>query len=229
MMRTKLLAVALLALFGTAAGAAVALPSGGQTAPAAVEAANTASIKIVAQGGTCPVEFCFSPANRTVYQVGTVTWTNVSGVEHTVTRCSIPACPVNGGTGVNPFFNKTALPGASVSVTFHGAGTYNYYCEIHGYLMHGTITVKPFAIATSSLPAGTVGTPYSATLAVHGGKAPITWSIASGSLPKGLSLASTGKISGTPTAKGTSSFTLRAKDASTTPLVATRALSISVS
>lgn len=227
MMRTKLLAVALLALAGTAAGAVVALPSGGQPAPA-VGAANSASIKIVAQGGTCPVEFCFSPANRTVYQVGTVTWTNVSGVEHTVTRCSTPACPVNGGTGVNPFFNKTALPGASVSVTFHGAGTYNYYCEIHGYLMHGTITVKPFAIATASLPGGTVNTPYSATLAVHGGKAPIAWSIASGALPKGLGLGS-GKISGTPTATGTFAFTLRAKDSSTSPLVATRKLSITVS
>jgi hypothetical protein len=55
-----------------------------------------------------------------------------------------------------------------------------------------------FSITATSLPNGTVNTAYSATLAASGGTTPYRWSIASGTLPAGLSLAaSTGVISGT--------------------------------
>lgn len=65
-------------------------------------------------------------------------------------------------------------------------------------------------IVTSDLPSGEVGTAYSQTLVATGDN-PIIWSIASGSLPPGLSLdESTGKISGTPTAVGKASFTVEA-------------------
>jgi hypothetical protein len=85
----------------------------------------------------------------------------------------------------------------------------------------------PLAITTSSLPSGTVGTAYSQTLAATGGKAPRTWSLASGTLPAGLSLgASTGVISGTPTAAGTASFTVRVTDY--IGATASKALSIAI-
>jgi hypothetical protein len=71
-----------------------------------------------------------------------------------------------------------------------------------------TVVPGPLTITTTSLPAATVGVAYSATLAATGGTPPYTWSIASGALPAGLTLApSTGQISGTATATGTSSFT----------------------
>ena len=64
-----------------------------------------------------------------------------------------------------------------------------------------TIAPVPLAIGTSSLPSGFVGTAYSATLAATGGTTPYTWSLTAGTLPAGLSLnATTGAISGTPTA-----------------------------
>ena len=65
-------------------------------------------------------------------------------------------------------------------------------------------------ITTDTLPDGKVGEAYSQTLTADG-TAPITWSIDSGNLPAGLSLnKDTGKISGTPTAAGSSTFTVKA-------------------
>jgi Leucine-rich repeat (LRR) protein len=81
------------------------------------------------------------------------------------------------------------------------------------------------AITTTSLSGGTVGTAYSRTLAATG-DAPITWSITVGNLPGGLSLnASTGEISGTPTAANTFNFTVRATNGAGND---TKALSIAV-
>src|SRR5713101_8034549 len=81
-----------------------------------------------------------------------------------------------------------------------------------------TVTVtnpSVLSVTTSSLPDGTVGSPYSAALAAAGGSPPYTWALTAGSLPAGLSLAtSTGAISGTPTTAGTSSFTVQVTIAS---------------
>lgn len=77
-----------------------------------------------------------------------------------------------------------------------------------------TIAVAtPVSITTVSLPGGTVGVAYSQTTAATGGTTPYTWSLFTGALPAGLLLTtSTGKISGTPTTPGTSTFELRATD-----------------
>ena len=64
------------------------------------------------------------------------------------------------------------------------------------------------SITTTTLPGGKAGDAYSQTLAATG-TAPITWSIESGSLPAGLTL-SGDTISGTPTAAGTFTFTVKA-------------------
>ena len=59
----------------------------------------------------------------------------------------------------------------------------------------------PLVISTVSLPNGQVGNAYSTTLTSSGGTTPYSWLLTSGTLPAGLSLnASTGTISGTPTA-----------------------------
>jgi len=56
------------------------------------------------------------------------------------------------------------------------------------------------AVTTTSLPAAQVGKAYTTTLTATGGTPPLTWSIAAGSLPAGLSFTpSTGVIAGTPT------------------------------
>lgn len=62
-----------------------------------------------------------------------------------------------------------------------------------------------------SFGSGSVGFAYSQSFTATG-SSPITYSVLSGSLPAGLSLAGN-TISGTATAAGTSSFTLRATNA----------------
>jgi hypothetical protein len=87
----------------------------------------------------------------------------------------------------------------------------------------------PVAIVTSSLPDGRKGSPYSAILTATGGQAPLRWSISSGSLPPGLALdTATGVISGTPTVKGTWSFTVKVVDSAVNPTSDTRPLSLRV-
>lgn len=66
---------------------------------------------------------------------------------------------------------------------------------------------------TPAPPEGVVGTPYSFTFVTEGGTAPHTLARQSGSLPPGLSLASDGKLSGTPTTAGSFSFYVEAVDA----------------
>nr|WP_269800651.1 putative Ig domain-containing protein [Janthinobacterium sp. 64] len=80
-----------------------------------------------------------------------------------------------------------------------------------------TITVSPPAITVTpgTLPAATVGTAYSRTVAAANGMAPYAYAVSSGALPTGLSLdTATGVLSGTPTAGGTFNFTVRATDSS---------------
>ena len=69
--------------------------------------------------------------------------------------------------------------------------------------------VPALSITTSGLPGATVGTSYSTTLAASGGSGTKSWAITAGSLPAGLSLSSSGVLSGTPTAPGTASFTAK--------------------
>jgi len=83
------------------------------------------------------------------------------------------------------------------------------------------------SITTTTLPAGAQNVAYSTTLAASGGTQPYTWTITTGTLPSGLNLnSSTGVISGTPTASGTSSFTVKVTDANS--LTATQGLSITI-
>lgn len=73
------------------------------------------------------------------------------------------------------------------------------------------VSERTYGIQTTSLPAATLGSSYSAKL--QAGGHPIqseTWELAGGTLPAGLTLSADGTISGTPSAPGTSTFTVKA-------------------
>lgn len=66
-------------------------------------------------------------------------------------------------------------------------------------------------VATTTLPAGVPNIGYLAQLSAGGGRAPYSWS-ATGTLPPGLELSSSGQIKGIPTAEGTYNFTVQVSD-----------------
>ena len=74
-----------------------------------------------------------------------------------------------------------------------------------------------------------IGTAYNQTVTATGGLQPYTWTLNSGTLPTGLTLAPTGAITGTPTVLGTSNFTVTVTDSETPPAQTTSpSLSISI-
>jgi hypothetical protein len=79
-----------------------------------------------------------------------------------------------------------------------------------------TIDPPPPLVITSGscCPDGTVGTAYQTNFFADGGVQPYTWSIPSGQLPPGLRLAASppAGLSGTPTTRGTYTFTVRVTD-----------------
>jgi uncharacterized repeat protein (TIGR03803 family) len=81
-------------------------------------------------------------------------------------------------------------------------------------------------VTTVTLPNGTNGYPYSQQLFALYGQPPYSWSLVSGSLPAGLTLAINGVISGTPTTSGTFNFTVKVTDALSA--TATQALALTV-
>jgi IPT/TIG domain len=101
-----------------------------------------------------------------------------------------------------------------------------------------TLTVTaavPVKVTTTSLHEGSVykmtKSVYSATLRASGGISPYQWSLASGKLPAGLTLSSTGVISGKAGAARTSTFVVRVVDTKTTvtpQTSATKTLSITI-
>jgi cell wall-associated NlpC family hydrolase len=106
-----------------------------------------------------------------------------------------------------------------------------------GAYRYASLAHPVLAVSTTSLPGGTVYSvshkTYSATLHATGGNTPYKWSKASGSkaLPTGLTLATTGVISGKATKAGTFSFTVKVVSPSSSGVAqqtATRTLSIKI-
>jgi hypothetical protein len=89
--------------------------------------------------------------------------------------------------------------------------------------------VKGGQIWISRFPAAKKGHAYVANLRSSGGVSPVRWSVASGKLPKGCKLdARSGTITGTPTAKGTSTAVVQAADSETPPQIAKITVPITV-
>lgn len=158
------------------------------------------SLTLIAQNGTAPYTWSIS------------TGALPPGLNLNPSTGAITGAPTAGGS-----FSFTA------TVTDKSAPQQS---AVHSFTLN--VNTAGLTIATSALPNGTAGIPYSATLAVQSGKAPFTWSISVGTLPAGLTLdPSTGAIIGTPTVPGAFLFTAKVTDStSPTPESFTQALTL---
>ncbi|MBI4912458.1 MAG: Ig-like domain repeat protein [Acidobacteria bacterium] len=110
------------------------------------------------------------------------------------------------------------IPGANgptYSATKATSGTFAYNCKVSD--VGGCLDIQDPAppsgswgvptVINPSVSTGTVNTPFSQTFLHQGGSSPVTYSTAS-TLPAGLSLSSTGTLSGTPMERGTFPITV---------------------
>lgn len=159
------------------AGVAIGL-AGFAIALVPVTAAGAAGDPAVTISASCGgPAFCFTPPTLTITDGDTVTWTNSSGTDHFVGRCDPASCDgASGGTGTGATFGSSTISdGSTFSHTFHGAGTYTYFCAIHGYAaMHGMIVVNaaPSTTAATTTTAAPSTTAQSATPASIPGSTP---------------------------------------------------------
>lgn len=86
--------------------------------------------------------------------------------------------------------------------------------------LDSTIIRSPLTIATSALPDGQVGVPYSFQLTAGGGTPPYIWQSIGGRLPPTLLLDSSGRLSGVPASAQTVSVKFSVTDSSSPPIVA---------
>lgn len=116
------------------------------------------------------------------------------------------------------------------------AGTYTFSVQARNLLGGGQIVTQQysitinsnFTIATAQLPTGTLNESYSVSLAAVNGSGALTWSVLSGNLPAGMTLASTGNLTGTPAQGGTFNVTIGVSDASNPPLTTSHSYTLDV-
>ena len=124
----------------------------------------------------------------------------------TITTGSLPPGLTMSSSGM---ITGTPTQTGNYSVNFH-------VTDAGGLTGDKQLTISIAAVLSAAAPSrlnGTIGAPYSAQFTTTGGTQPFSWTLSSGSLPAGLFLnGSTGLISGTPTAAGTSKITLHVTD-----------------
>ena len=132
---------------------------------------------------------------------------------------------VGASGGTQPYrFSGTAPAGLTVASDGSVTGTPNApgpftvsvtVTDAAGATAVGSVSINiipaPLTISTTSLPDGTVGRPYSASVAAAGGVKPYTFTI--GGLPDGVTAGADGSIAGTPTTAGPFTVTATVKDA----------------
>lgn len=159
-------------------------------------------------------EYTIKVSTLTIQTTSLKTWTqglaytdNLTGIGgSTWSALGLPT-----GLSINP--TTGAITGTpTASGTFSVVITYSGNNQSVSKTLELTIN-PPVSILTTSLPTGVVGRDYSQSIVRSGGSLPYTWEITSGSLPPGLTFnAGTGAISGTASASGTYTFTIKLTD-----------------
>ncbi|MBL4779800.1 putative Ig domain-containing protein [Ralstonia sp.] len=161
------------------------------------------SRNFTASGGTNPYTYGFVVNSGTV-PTG-LTWNGTTG--------RLAGTPTTAGT---VSFTVTATDSSTgTGAPFAVSGVYTL-----------TIAAPSLTVSPATLPNPGIATAYSQTITAANGTAPYTYAVTAGALPAGLSLNTSGFLSGTPTAGGTFNFTITTTDANS--FTASRAYSVTI-
>jgi hypothetical protein len=129
---------------------------------------------------------------------------------------ALPAGVTAKASSTTTSLNLTGSPttAATYSFTIKVTGCGGNTSQMAYKVVIQAATSGTLAITTTSLPNGTVSTPYSAVLKASGGCTPYKWAIASGALPAGVTAKASStttslNFTGTPTTAATYSFTVK--------------------
>ncbi|HEY2275031.1 MAG TPA: putative Ig domain-containing protein, partial [Steroidobacteraceae bacterium] len=161
-----------------------------------------------------------SPATITLGQSATLTW-NAASINTCMATAGFSSTAVSGSMGITPTIVGTSTYSMKCS-NAAGNATENVALVVQG-------TAPALSVTTTSLASGQVGVAYSAMLAASGGTTPYTWTLTSGTLPAGLSLASSGAITGMPTASASNvALTFKVTDSGSPAQSLTANLSLTI-
>lgn len=218
---------------------------------ASLDSPGTATVTVVS-GGTTSNTVTFTigpsgpritstvPASATAGGAGFTLTINGTGFvpQSTVTfNCNGTTTPLN-TTFVSAAQLTAFVPASTIAspagncslVPNNPGGTGEVIPDIYPFVINPPASLS--VLTTSPLPSGTLDVPYSLALSATGGVPPYSnWTLTSGSLPPGMSLASpssliTGLITGTPTSGGTFTFTVQVSDSTNATASATLSLTI---
>jgi uncharacterized protein YhjY with autotransporter beta-barrel domain len=198
------------------------------TATSPAHSAGTVDVTVTTAGGTSEI----SAADRFTY-VNAKVPPVAGGAAVTVAYGSSSnrvTLNLTGGAATSVAVATQALRGTATAVgttitytpaaSFAGADSFTYTASnADGTSSPATVNVTVSSPTISYAPAspapGIAGVPYSHSVAgASGGAGPYTYSLLSGTLPAGMSLASNGILSGMSTDVGSFNFTVRAQDSS---------------
>jgi len=167
-----------------------------------------------------------SPATATVQSAGTQQFNaSVAGNSNTAVTWSASL----GTISVSGLYQApTVTVNTNVTVTATSAADTTKSGTAAVVVTAGSSSPQPLSVTTTSLPAAVAGVAYSSPLNATGGKIAYSWALASGSLPTGITVHSTGSLSGTTTQTGQFSFTVQVTDSSSPKQTATQPLVLTV-
>jgi hypothetical protein len=173
---------------------------------AAVGALPASAATVVVGPGSLP--------NATVAQAYSTSFSASGGTPPYTFAQTAGALP--SGLGVSSAGVLSGTPTTSGTFTFTITATDSSSTDLSTGSRTYTLTVAAPTIVVSpaTLPSATQGSAYTQSLSASGGIAPYSFAVTAGSVPPGTSLTSTGTLTGTPTAAGTYTFTVRADDQS---------------
>ena len=173
---------------------------------AAGQMATSAAISINVNNAAPPTISITSPTSGATVS-GTITITTSVSANTTSVQFSVDGNSAGAPVTSAPFslsLNTTTLSNGVHSLTAMASNAGGQTTTSSAVAIN--VNNPHLQITTSALPGGQVQVSYSTTLQASGGTPPYTWAVLTGQLPNGLSLSSSGTISGTPTLAG--SFTV---------------------